>query len=234
MVGRLIVDGLGDRYDLRPLHRDDADVTDLDALVRAFTGVDVVIHLAAVADVGSPWDAVLAANLIGVYNVYEAARRSGVDRVVFASSNHAVGMYQWDDDRFVDPSRPEMISTDVPARPDSLYGASKVWGEALGRYYVERLQALSVVCLRIGWVTEDDKPPAALRADDPEEQRVRDRGPGMWLSHRDCVSLVDAALRADVSFATVYGVSDNRGRWLSLEEGRDLLGWEPRDGFAGS
>lgn len=234
MVGSVVVDGLRDRYDLRPLHRDDADITDLEALERVFADVDAVVHLAATADVDSPWDAVLSANVIGVYNVYEAARRSGVDRVVFASSNHTVGMYQWDGDRFDDPSNPEFVPADAPFRPDSLYGASKVWGEALGRYYVERLKALSVVCLRIGWVTEDDTPPAALHADDPDEQRVRDRGPRMWLSHRDCVSLVDAALRADVTFATVFGVSENRGRWLSLEEGRDLLGWAPEDGFAGT
>jgi NAD+ dependent glucose-6-phosphate dehydrogenase len=228
LVATVLRDRIGDRFDFRWLSHGEADITDLSALERAFAGAHSVIHLAATADVAAGWDDVLAANVIGARNVYEAARRAGVELVVFASSNHAVGMYMWDDDRFADPDHPDLVGTDVPVRPDSLYGASKVWGEALGRLYSERL-GLRVICLRIGWVTEDDKLSEDTAARQ-EPAKVARRAPGMWMSHRDCASLFEAALRSDASFGIVNGVSDNRGRWFSLDEGRRLLGWEPVDG----
>ncbi len=229
MIGGILRDGLSDRFELRLLTREDADITDLAALQRALTGTDALVHLAAHAAVDASWDDVLAANLVGAYNAFEAARLAGVRRVIFASSNHAMGMYMWDDDRFADPARPVEVGTDEPTRPDSLYGASKVWGEAIGRLYAER-HGLVVVCLRIGWVTEDDEPPTGTesRLEPPDVAR---RAPGMWLSHRDCASLVGAALTADLGFAIVNGVSDNVGRWFSLDQGRQLLGWQPREGI---
>ena len=228
LVGTVLRDRIGDRFEFRWLSHAEADVTDLAALEHAFAGAHGIVHLAATADVAAEWDDVLPANVIGVRNVYEAARRAGSELVVFASSNHVMGMYMWDDERFADPEHPELVGTDVPVRPDSLYGASKAWGEALGRLYAERL-GLRVVCLRIGWVTADDQlsEDTAARQEPAEVAR---RAPGMWLSQRDCASLVEAALTADVSFAIVNGVSDNRGRWFSLREGRRLLGWEPADG----
>jgi nucleoside-diphosphate-sugar epimerase len=229
LIGRMLADDLATDRVVRALLHADADVTDLDALERAFSGCDAVVHLAATSHVNAPWEDVLPANLVGAHHAYEAAYRAGVRRLVFASSNHAVGMYEWDAERFADPAQPLQLPVDVPVRPDSLYGASKVWGEALGRYYVER-RGLSVVCLRIGWVTEDDRPPTVPDHADDETAAIARRGRGMWLSQRDCASLVRAALDADVSFATVYGVGDNVGRWLSLDEARNLIGWMPRDG----
>lgn len=228
-VGRVLRAGLSDRLRARWLSRADADVTDIGALERAFDGVDAVVHLAAAADITASWDDILPPNIVGAYNVFEAAHRVGVRRVVFASSNHAVGMYMFDSDRFADAAAPVEVTADAPVRPDSIYGASKAWGEAIGRFYAER-RGLEVVCLRIGWVVDEDGPPSTdeLREEPPD---VRPRAGGMWLSHRDCVSLVEAALSADVGFAIVNGVSDNVGRWLSLDEGRRLLGWEPRDGL---
>jgi nucleoside-diphosphate-sugar epimerase len=232
LIGRILQEHLADRFNLRLLSRADADVTDLGALERAFAGTDAIVHLAADARVDADWDSVLPANVVGVYHAYEAARRSGVRRLIFASSNHAMGMYLLDDERFTDATRPQEVTAADPLRPDSLYGASKAWGEVLGRLYAER-HGLSVVCLRIGWVTDDDRPPSptASRREPPAAAR---RAPAMWLSHRDCASLVAAALTADVQFAIVNGVSDNVGRWFSLEEGRELLGWEPQDGLPGS
>jgi nucleoside-diphosphate-sugar epimerase len=229
LIGGILRSRLSERFEPRWLSRADAEVTDLAALERAFRGADAVVHLAANADNGAGWDDLLPANVIGAYHAFEAARRAGVERVVFASSNHAMGMYMWDDDRFADPSRPVEVGTDDPTRPDSLYGASKVWGEAIGRLYAER-HGLVVVCLRIGWVTEDDEPPTSTesRREPPDVAR---RAPGMWLSHRDCASLIEAALTADLRFAIVNGVSDNVGRWFSLDQGRRLLDWEPRDGI---
>jgi nucleoside-diphosphate-sugar epimerase len=228
LIAGILRAGLSDRFEPRWLARSDADVTDLAALERAFAGSDAIVHLAADADVGASWDEVLPANVIGAYHAFEAARRARVKRVVFASSNHAMGMYQWDVVRFADAVQPAEVGTEAPVRPDSLYGASKAWGEALGRLYAER-HGLEVVCLRIGWVTEDGLPPTStvMRREPPEIAR---RAPGMWLSHRDCVSLIEASLTADVRFAIINGVSDNVGRWFSLDEGRRLLGWEPQDG----
>jgi NAD+ dependent glucose-6-phosphate dehydrogenase len=228
MIGGILRERLADQFAIRPLSRPDADITDLPALERAFAGIDAVVHLAADADLGASWDELLPANVIGVHNVFEAARRAGVHRVVFASSNHVMGMYMWDADRFTDPERPDELPVDAPIRPDSLYGASKAWGEALGRLYAER-HGLDVVCLRIGWVTDDDQHPSDT-ASRSEPAEVARRAPGMWLSHRDCASVTEAALTADVQFAIVNGVSDNTGRWFSLDEGRRLLGWEPQDG----
>lgn len=227
-IGGILREGLSGRFAPRWLSRSDADVTDLAALERAFAGADAIVHLAADADAYADWDEVLAANVIGAYHAFEAARRAGVGRVVFASSNHAMGLYMWDDDRFADPA-PTEVSTDAPLRPDGLYGVSKAWGEALGRLYAER-HGIAVVCLRIGWVTADGRPPSSteMRREPPAVAR---RAPGMWLSDRDCLALIEAALIADVRFAIVNGVSDNVGRWFSLDEGRRLIGWEPVDGM---
>ena len=227
LIGTVVRAGMSGRFDPRWLTRAEADITDLSALQRAFAGTDAVVHLAATPDVEATWEEVLPSNVIGAYNAYEAARRVGVRRFVFASSNHVVGGYMHDDAVFVDPRQPMQIGTDVPPRPDSLYGASKAWGEALGRLYAE-WHGMSVVCLRIGTVRRNDRPPDPAGRREPPV--VAKRVPGMWLSHRDCVSLVEAALTADVGFAIVNGVSDNAGRWLGLDEGQRLIGWEPMDG----
>lgn len=226
-IGGILRRGLSDRFAPRWLSSSDADVTNLGALERVLAGADAVVHLAAEADAYATWDEVLPANVIGAYHVFEAARSAGVGRVVFASSNHAMGMYMWDDDQFAGAT-PTQVTVDAPLRPDGLYGVSKAWGEALGRLYAER-HGIAVVCLRIGWVTGDGRPPAGTRMR-REPPAVARRALGMWLSDRDCVALIEAALVADVRFAIVNGVGDNAGRWFSLEEGRRLLGWEPRDG----
>ena len=220
---------LSERFEFRWLSEEEADVTDLKALERAFKGMEAVVHLAANAESDATWDELLPPNVIGAYHAFEAARRARVRRVVFASSNHAMGMYMHDDDRFADADQPTEVATDAPVRPDSLYGVSKVWGEALGRLYAER-HGLEVVCLRIGWVPEEDEPPSSTEMRS-EPRKVARRAPGMWLSHRDCATLIEAALTAETGFAIVNGVSDNRGRWFSLDEGRRLLGWEPQDGI---
>jgi nucleoside-diphosphate-sugar epimerase len=210
LVGGIVMNRLHDRYDLRPLTHEEVDIADAAALRAHVGGIDAVVHLAAAAAVDSTWETVLPAN-------------------VFASSNHAVGMYQRDGSLWTDdPARPRRIDADDPVRPDSLYGASKAWGEALGRFYAETTE-LRVICLRIGWVTDDDRVPNSGPDATLDERRAR----GMWLSHADCASLVAAALDAPgmVRWGIVYGVSNNPGRWFDLEAGRRLLGWEPRDSF---
>jgi nucleoside-diphosphate-sugar epimerase len=161
--------------------------------------------------------------LIGTYNVFEAARRAGVQQVIFASSNHAVGTYE--SELAEEAKRPEhrIIDHLVPPRPDSLYGVSKVFGEALGRYYADH-QGLRVICLRIGWITKTDAPQGKEFAD-PETS--------MWQSQRDFAQLVEKCLEApQVYYDVFYGVSNNPHGIFDLEHARDVVGYVPQDSSA--
>jgi NAD+ dependent glucose-6-phosphate dehydrogenase len=241
VIGKAVRTHLADRYDLHALTHRPAefpshvgDVANLDQILPAFAGMDAVVHLAASASVGSPWDDVLHNNLIGTYNVFEASRRAGVKAVVFASSNHTIGMYEMD-------GAPGIYALDDPRvydhtaelRPDSLYGVSKVYGEALGRYYHE-LYGLRVYNLRIGTVRADDDPrdpsvpEGSFWLDLTPEQKY-DRMRATWLSQRDCAELIAACLEAkDVPWAVVYGISNNPRQFWDLSHARELLGWTPK------
>jgi uronate dehydrogenase len=180
-----------------------ADLTDAGAVDRAVGGVDAVVHLGAVPDEAA-FEAIAGPNLHGAFHVFDACRRLGVNRIVYASSNHATGMY---------PVGEPLDETCVP-RPDGLYGASKVYGEALGRMYAERF-GLEFVALRIGSFAERPRDRRALHT---------------WLSHGDCVRLVEAALTApDVGFTIVYGVSANTRRWWPHDDAARRIGYAPRD-----
>lgn len=179
-----------------------ASVTDLDAVTRACADVDAVVHLGGIPREAA-WDEILDTNIHGTYVVLEAARRAGVPRVVFASSNHAVGFHPATD----------TVPDGLPPRPDTFYGVSKVAGEALGSLYHDRY-GLDVVCLRIGTCSE--RPSDA-------------RGLATWLSPDDCGRLVTAAL--DVprpGFRIVWGVSANTRRRWELTAAHEL-GYRPRD-----
>jgi uronate dehydrogenase len=178
------------------------DITDPRLLDAALRGVEQVIHLAAIPGEDA-FPRLLHANIDGTYQVFAAAQRAGVRRVLFASSNHAVGCH---------PSGTELAG-DAPVRPDSLYGVSKAFGEALGRYYADR-HGLAVACLRIGSCFE---------------RPTQVRHLATWLSPGDAVRLADALLRAPgLRFAAVNGISANTRRWWSLETAR-ALGYLPRD-----
>jgi uronate dehydrogenase len=179
------------------------DVTDPSVLDEAFAGdVEAVVHLAG-QPTEATWPVVRTANVEGVYQVFEAARRHEVTRVVYASSNHAVGF----------TPRARELPADVAPRPDTLYGVSKVFGEALGHYYADRY-GLEVACLRIGTCTHA-----------PGDYRSL----ATWLSPDDCARLVDAALRAPgLRYTVVWGISANTRRWWSLDAGR-AIGYEPQD-----
>jgi uronate dehydrogenase len=180
------------------------DIRDLDALEYAMMGMDCVVHLAGIPDEDS-WERIRDMNIEGCYNVFEAARRAGVKRVVFASSNHAVGFHR----------RDRMIDDTVMFRPDSRYGVSKVFGEALGRLYADK-HGLSVACLRIGSFRPDDTPTAP-------------RHLNTWISHHDMVRLAQACIdHPGYHYVVVYGVSDNaRNRWSNANA--RFLGYVPQD-----
>jgi uronate dehydrogenase len=173
-----------------------ADVRDAAAVRAAAAGVEAVVHLAGIAT-ESTFAEILESNIEGTFNVFDAARQEGVGRIVYASSNHAVGY----------TPRSALATVDVPPRPDTYYGVSKVFGEALGSLLVDRY-GLEVVCLRIGsWKQY------------PESVREL----STWISPADGVRLIAAALTApDVTFSVVYGISANTRAWWDLAPARAL------------
>ena len=197
---------------------DGDDITDPAQLDAALPGVDAIVHLAG-QPTEAPWPAIRDANIDGTYQVFEAARRNGVRRVVYASSNHAVGFTPVPPLEHHARTESAPIATDwrlpadLPARPDTLYGVSKVFAEALARYYVDRY-GIQVACLRIGTFAE--LPPD-------------NRSLSTWLSPGDCTRLVDACLRSpDLTYALVWGISNNSRRAWSLDSAL-ALGYRPED-----
>jgi len=137
------------RIDLLDSDRN-AGVRDLAALQKAFEGCDALVHLAGVVSLEASWEDVYSTNIGGTYNAFEAARRAGIGRIIFASSNHAVGMQEIQNlPQIYEPKFGLVVGTESPFRPDSLYGVWKAFGEALGRYYSEA-HAMQVACVRIG------------------------------------------------------------------------------------
>ncbi len=178
------------------------DIADMDAVEKMMEGVDAVVHMAASVS-SRGWETMFEPNFIGTYNIYEAARRQGVRRVVYASSIHAHGYYR----------RDQKVGPDSQPRPDSVYGVSKIFGEAFGRMYADK-HGMEVVALRIASFQ-----PIPTTA----------RHLGTWLSHRDCVQLVERALEAPgIHFEVVYGTSNNT-RQLYNDPGRSKIGYVPVD-----
>jgi uronate dehydrogenase len=163
-------------------------------------GIEGIIHLGGFS-VEGPWEAILEANIIGTYNLFEAARRKGVERVVFASSNHAVGFYP----------RHARIGTDVSVRPDSRYGVSKAFGEALGSLYAHK-HGLRVLCLRIGNV-----------GDGPLDKRRL----SIWIKPEDLAQLCRIGLEhPHIRYEIFYGASLNERSWWDNSRAYEL-GYRP-------
>jgi nucleoside-diphosphate-sugar epimerase len=239
LIGGALLRALGGRCDLRGLNRrpvpgvpcHQADVADLAAIEPAFAGVDTVVHLAAIADGKAAWEDVLAANIVGTYNVFEAARRAGVRRVIFASSGSTVTGYERDEPyrslvagRYGDlPRGPDgqptwpLVTTAMSTRPAALYGVSKVAGEALGRHYADA-HGMSVISVRIGHVEAGDRPRT------PRDFSV-------WCSQRDVVRGLELAIAAPAALRheIVFVTSRNRWGYRDLAHSRAVLGYEPQD-----
>lgn len=182
-----------------------AEIEDLAQVEQIMPGVSAVVHLAGEPSPKASWEAVRGANIDGTYNVFEAARRAGVPRVAFATTNHVMGMY--------DRDRAWPIHPEQPVRPDSYYGVSKALGEALARYYADAFE-MSVICLRIGWALDEPH----------NEQGLR-----MWLSPRDLGQLVRCSLETPRRFGIYYGVSNNtRCKW-DISNARYELDYQPVD-----
>ncbi|MER5180622.1 NAD(P)-dependent oxidoreductase [Streptomyces sp. NPDC002896] len=187
-----------------------ADLGDRDALREAVRGVDAIIHLAGIS-LEASFDKILKANIEGTYNLYEAAREEGVRRIVFASSNHAVGFTPRPQGTPV--SGDSLIPIDTPRRPDTFYGLSKSFAEDLAQFYWDK-HGLETVSVRIGSCFME-----------PTNVRML----SLWMSPGDGARLFHAALTAEnVGHTVVYGSSDNTRLWWDLSTAR-ALGYEPQD-----
>jgi uronate dehydrogenase len=176
------------------------DLRDPAVVDRLLEGVDVLIHFAGTS-VERPLPEIIENNLRGLVEVYEGARRQGVKRIVFASSNHAIGMYPVT----------EKLSLDCELRPDGFYGLSKVWGEALARMYWDK-HGIESVCVRIGSCLERPSEPRHLST---------------WFGHRDLMHFLDRCVEAEeVGFLTIWGVSANTRSWWD-NSGAARFGYQP-------
>ena len=179
-----------------------ADISKMTDALRITKGVDAVVHLGGYS-VEGPWPAILQANIIGCYNVFEAARRNGVKRILFPTSNHAVGFYR----------RDQTIDHRVYPKPDSRYGVSKVFGEALGSLYADKY-GMEVFMIRIGNVNP---------------QPIDKRRLSLWFSPRDLAQLVSIGIEhPDIKFEIVYGISANKRAWYDNSNAY-RLGYRPQD-----
>jgi uronate dehydrogenase len=179
-----------------------AALEDRAAVLQLLAGVDAVVHLGGVAT-ELHFDQIVQANIVGMYNLYEAARQHNVRRMVFASSNHVTGYYRQD----------EVVSPHDPVRPDGHYGISKAFGENLSRFYFDRY-GIETVCIRIG-----------SSFPQPKDRRML----ASWLSYDDLERLVVASLTAPVvGHSIVYGMSDNTTTWWDNTSARHL-GYRPQD-----
>jgi len=180
------------------------DTTAAAAVEAAARGADVIVDMAGVSDVAPFRDRLLSANILGTYNVFEAARLAGVPRVIYASTHHVVGYY---------PAG-QCVDESVPFRPSSMYGVTKCFAEATGRLYADKA-GVQVICLRIGFFR--DRP-------------LEERHLAVWISPGDMGRLVRCAIEAPaIRFEIIYGISNNTRRWWDLDRARRVLGYEPQD-----
>ena len=214
-IGSLIVQRLRTRWEIRATDRQAGrgvrvlDIVDADRCREAFAGADAVVHLAANPEPDATWEDLRRANVQGVYTVSSAAAECGIRRLVLASSLQAVSG--------IAPGR-QRRADDAP-RPANLYGATKAWAEALGSW-TAATSSTSVIALRIGLFLP--RPPTG--------EHATPTNLSAWLSHDDCVRLIQAAVESpQTGFLVVNGISANRHRLADIDHAKDSIGYAPRD-----
>lgn len=220
-VGTLITPHLRGQYDLcltdikKPVQLSgcdfhQVDITDYKAFRPLCEGVHTILHLAAIADENSPWEPLLQNNIIGLYNVFEAAADAGCKRMIFASSIYAVDGY------------PEniVVHTGMPVRPLTLYGASKAFGEALGSFFAYQ-RNLPTICLRLGWVLESKD----------RHMTKNNLSLNTIITYDDLVRLFIAAINAPekIRFGIFHGLSNNRRKRLDIQDTIEIIDYHPQD-----
>jgi len=197
-----------------PVH---CDIRNFDSVLKAVQGVDTVVHLA-----GQSWEydvheKMIPDNIAGCYNVFEASRKAGVRRVVFASTNHVVGLYL-EEGRAVDET--------VAVRPDLFYAVTKVFGEALARLYAER-HGMEIICARIGWCSRKERVARLLNR---LHQKDRNVLRGIWISYEDMTRFIKACLDVDkIDFEILNCISANTNALMDLTKAREVIGYAPQD-----
>jgi UDP-glucose 4-epimerase len=223
-IGAYFAEHSHSRYELRLMVREEneksnalkpfgelvtGDLSDLDRMKALCQGIDTVLHLAGDAEPSAVWESLLEANIIGTYNTYVAAKSAGCRRVIYASSIHAVSGYPAD----------VQVKTNEPVNPGDMYGVTKCFGEAMGRYMAEQ-ENLSVIALRIG-------------AFQPLHAAIPESSVGMmdaFVSQRDLNQLIERCIDVeDLKFAILNGISDNRFKRLDISDARMLVGYQPQD-----
>ncbi|MBA31398.1 MAG: hypothetical protein CL748_02575 [Chloroflexi bacterium] len=203
-----------------------ADCTNLDKILPAFKGIDVVIDLASDPNQYSDWNVIHDTNLLCTSTALEASRISGVKRFIFASSNHATGMYEFDSPykeivegeySKINKDNLPLINTEMPIRPDGPYGIGKAFGEASGRYYSDKYD-ISVICLRIGTLNSESAP-------------TNIRQFATLLTHNDLGRLITACVEApkEIRFGIYYGVSNNKWKFWDTSNSSKDLNYQPED-----
>jgi nucleoside-diphosphate-sugar epimerase len=232
LIGGAVRRRLEGRFALRALNRrplagvecHQADIADLEAIAPAIRDVDAVVHLAANLEANPPIDHVVRDNVVGTYNVFEAARRSGVRRVIYASSGATVSAWERDEPYAAlvagchdQVAEWPILTHESPTRPHGLYGCSKIWGEALARHFADT-SPMSMICLRIGRVTAADRP-------------VGPRELSVWCSQRDIAQMVERCLAAPDSlrFDVFFVTSENKWTYRDIEHARAAVGFVPED-----
>ncbi len=246
IIGGLVGRKLAERYEVRALNRSQVrevewfagDISDLEAIQPAFADVDTVINMAghmpegggSTATAAEDVEGYISTNVIGARNVYEAAKRAGVKRVVFASAGASVFNYvneepylslaeaRWEDL----PQDVSRLNHLAPYRPNGIYGASKAWGEVLGRYYSDQ-HGISVICVRVGHVPH---PPQT-------ERDLSAYQASIYCSHRDIVQFFERCVDApdNLHYEIFFASSNNRGLFRDIEHPRKLIGYVPQDGI---
>ncbi len=199
LVSTDLVDDIGTLYAGESYVK--ADLSSLDAMLAVIKDADMVVHFGAIGDEAA-WDDILQSNIVGAYNVWEAAYRCGVKRVVYASSVHAVGMHK----------KTDTIGLDAPHRPDTYYGLAKCFSEDLASLYWDK-RGIESVCMRIFSCA----------------QATNARSIGTWLSYDDLIHLVERSIDSPVvGFTVVYGISNN-DRAVVDNSKAGHLGYRPKD-----
>lgn len=250
-VGTAVIENLADKYSFSYTDISEsaehqsvqADIREFDEIAPTFSGHEAVVHLAGDPSTDAGWESVLQNNVLGTYNCLEAARKAQVESFVFASSNHVVGQYEAQQSpEIYEPGHGLVLDHTTPTRPDSFYGSSKLFGETMGRQYVERFEyPKRFYALRIASVRqpEYDHPygdaergVAAGTFDETSEayEMAVKRMKATWHSRADLARLIDCCLAdSTVEFDIFYGVSDNLARWFDLEHARAVIGYRPED-----
>ena len=230
LIGQVVANRLKSTYDLSALNRRlikgvkcyQSNINDLAEIRAAFEGIDIVIHLAAAIE--SDWNGFLQSNIIGTYNVFEAARQAGVRRIIYASSGAVISGYenqfpyqeiaQGEYEKV--PRSWSNLTHETQVWPQGIYGCTKVWGEALARHFSDSSD-MSFICLRIGAVNASDQP-------------NQDRQFSVYCSQENIVGMVEACIKAPdrIKFDIFYVVSDNKWSYRDMEHARKMLGYQPK------